>query len=398
MAEVYNVTKYVLEELRENRIDKNTVVSLLQKLNEREDIAVIGMGVKYSNTENYRELRELLREKRTLLERCSKARIDLFGLHEKEEALCKGSFIQDIASFDPEAFSMTQEEAAALTPACRVMLEAVYRTLEDGGCLGEKNADNRTGVFLGSAGEALSQSGIAASVARVFDLRGGAYVIAAGSVSSDIAIANACQAIRSKQCKTAIAGGLLLETVPLKQNFRADARFDHEDSVLSRSFDKDLGGLYLAEGAAAVLLKPLAQALEDGDRIHGVICGHSMCSSGAGESTEAVEALVQDAVESAQIDICDVDFLEFAGTPEQSAEGLELAGLISGFGRYTDKTQFCGLGSLSGNMGDLQSAAGVFRLIRLCLAMQEKTLPAQYRFNEPTDTVNLLQSPFYVSD
>ena len=55
MAEVYKLSKYVLEELRENRIDKNTVVSLIKKLNEREDIAIIGMGMKYSNTENYHD-------------------------------------------------------------------------------------------------------------------------------------------------------------------------------------------------------------------------------------------------------------------------------------------------------------------------------------------------------
>ena len=81
MAEVYKLSKYVLEELRENRIDKNTVVSLIKKLNEREDIAIIGMGMKYSNTENYHDYWDLLREKRTVVERCSKKRIDLIRDH-----------------------------------------------------------------------------------------------------------------------------------------------------------------------------------------------------------------------------------------------------------------------------------------------------------------------------
>ena len=148
MAELYKLSKYVLEELRENRIDKNTVVSLIKKFNEREDIAIIGMGMKFSHTESYNDYWDIIREKRTVIERCSKKRIDLIRDHfpkailGKEETFCKGSFIKDIEMFDPEVFSMTREEATAMNPGHRMMLQAVYRTLEDSGYLGEKNADN----------------------------------------------------------------------------------------------------------------------------------------------------------------------------------------------------------------------------------------------------------------
>ena len=434
MAEVYKLSKYVLEELRENRIDKNTVVSLIKKLNEREDIAIIGIGMKYSNTENYNDYWELLREKRTVVERCSKKRIDLIRDHfpkailAGEETYCKGSFIQDIEMFDPEVFSMTQEEATAMNPGHRMMLQAVYRTLEDGGYLGERNHDNKTGVFIGNnftkdalfsySSMALRNSnfafsfdtmlnnwssGIATKVANVFDLHGGAYMIDASCPSSTIAIANACQAIRSRQCTTAIAGGLLVDMSPIKQYNNSGWIFLHEDNILTRGFDNDPGGAYIAEGAAAVMLKPLAQALEDGDRIHGIICGHSINNNGSNgsftqSSPEDIKKVVLSAVKNAQIDINDVDYLEGEGYPGKIEEGLELSGLISGFSQLTDRKQFCGLGTISGNVGYLQSAIGVFNLIKVCLAMKHKTIPPQYRFIEPTNMVNLVKSPFYVSD
>ncbi len=413
MAEVYNLSKYVLEELRENRIDKNTVISLIQKLNEREDIAVIGMGLTYGNTENYHDFWELLREKRTEIERCPKQRVALTRSGEKEENFCKGVFFRGIEMFDPEAFSMTQEEASALHPAHRMMLQAAYRALEDSGYLGEKNSENQTGVFIGATlGGSIApfaptpenqSSGIATKLAQVFDLRGGAYVIDAGGASSAIAIANACQAIRSKQCTAAVAGGLTFEMCPVKSQISPDSLFQHADTNLTRGFDNDPGGAYLAEGAAAVVLKPLAQAIADGDRIHGVICGHAINSNGANAAftqskPDAIETLVRNAVRNAQIDIEDVDYLEAEGYPEKTEQGLELSGLISGISQLTGKRQFCALGTLSGNIGHLQGAMGVFQLIKLCLAMEHKTLPPQYRFCEPTDAVQLVKSPFYVSD
>ena len=434
MAELYKLSKYVLEELRENRIDKNTVISLIKKFNEREDIAIIGMGMKFSHTESYHDYWELLRSKQTVIERCSRRRIDLVRDHfpkvilGDEATYCKGSFIHDIEMFDPEVFSMTQEEASAMNPGHRMMLQAVYRTLEDSGYLGEKNNDNKTGVFIGNnftkdalfsySNMALRNSnfnfsfdsmlnnwssGIATKVANVFDLHGGAYMIDASCPSSTFAIANACQALRNRQCTTAIAGGLLVDMSPIKKYNNSGWIFLHEDNIVTRGFDNDPGGAYIAEGAAAVMLKPLAQAIEDGDTIHGIICGHSINNNGANgsftqSSPEDIKKVVLSAAKNAQIDINDVDYLEGEGYPGKIEEGLELSGLIAGFSQLTDKKQFCGLGTISGNVGYLQSAIGVFNLIKVVLAMKHKTIPPQYRFLEPTDMVNLVKSPFYVSD
>ncbi len=434
MAELYKLSKYVLEELRANRIDKATVISLIKKFNEREDIAIIGMGCKFHDTESYHDYWDLIRNQKTVITRCPKRRIDLIRDHfpksilKGESSYCKGSFIQDLEMFDPEAFSMSYEEACATSPGHRMILQAVYRTLEDAGYLGEKGANNKTGVFIGnnytkdtifsyaqmalqnsnyqfSFDQMLStwSSGIATKVANIFDLHGGAYAIDASCPSSTFAIANACQALRSRQCSTAIAGGLLVDMSPIKQYNNSGWIFLHEDDIITRTYDNFPGGAYIAEGAAAVMLKPLAQALEDGDTIHGIICGHAINNNGANgsftqSSVEDIKKLVQSAVKNAQVDVNDIDYLEGEGYPGKLEEGLELSGLIGGFSQLTEKKQFCGLGSISANVGYLQSAIGVFNLIKVTMAMKHKIIPPQYRFTEPTDMINFVKSPFYVSD
>ncbi len=434
MAELYKLSKYVLEELRANRIDKATVISLIKRFNEREDIAIIGMGCKFSNTENYHDYWDLILNQQTTITRCPKSRIDLIRDHfpkqilKDESTFCKGSFIEDIEMFDHDAFSMTYDEACAMSPGHRMMLQAAYRTLEDAGYLGEKGSGNKTGVFIGNNytkdtifSYALMSlhnsnynftfdnmlntwtSGIATKVANIFDLHGGAYAIDASCPSSTFAIANACQALRSRQCTTALAGGLLVDMSPIKRYNNSGWIFLHEDDIITRDMDNDPGGAYIAEGAAAVLLKPLAQALEDGDTIHGIICGHSVNSNGANgtftqSSVEDIKKLVVSAAKNAQIDINDTAYLEGEGYPNKVESGLELSGLAAGFSQLTEKKQFCGLGSISANVGYLQSAIGVFNLIKLTLAMKHKTIPPQYHFIEPSDMVNLVKSPFYISD
>jgi len=424
----------VLEELRANRIDKATAISLIKKFNEREDIAIIGMGCKLSDMEDYESYWELFKNKRTVVERCEKKRIDLIRDHFPKQILadeslyCKGSFIKDIEMFDHDIFSLSYEEGCSMNPGQRVMIQTVYRTLEDAGYLGEKNVGNKTGVFIGNnftkdalfsySQMALNNSnmnfsfeymlnnwssGLATRIANLFDLKGGAYTIDASCPSSTFAITTACQALRNKQCSMAIAGGILVDMAPIKVYNNSGWIFLHEDNITTRAYDNNPGGAYLAEGAGAVLLKPLTKAIEDGDKIHGIICGHSLNNNGASgaftqSSVEDIKKVVVSAIKNAQVDVNDIDYLEGEGYPSKMEEGLELSGLIGGFSQLTERKQFCGLGSISANVGYLQSAIGVFNLIKVLMAMKNKTIPPQYRFVEPTDMVNLTRSPFYVSD
>ncbi len=427
-------SKYILEELKQNHIQKDTAISLIKQLHEKEDIAVIGIGMKYYDTEDYNDYWNLIYSKKTVIERCSKQRIDLIRncfprpLLANESMYCKGSFIKDLHMFDYDVFSLTKAEGEAMNPGHRIILQAAYRTLEDAGYLGERNEGNKTGVFIGNnftkdflfSYSLMSlhnsaynftfdymlnnwSSGLATRISNVFNLKGPSYTIDASCPSSTVAIFNACKALHDKQCTTAIAGGLLVDMSPIKRYNNSGWIFLHEDNVITRSYDDNVGGAYIAEGAAALFLKPLSRAIEDGDRIHGIINGMAFNNNGSSgsytqSSVEDIKKVVAAAVKDAGINVEDINYLEGEGYPHKLEEGLEVAGLIAGFGQFTNKKQFCGMGSISANVGYLQSAIGVFNSIKVLLAMKNKTIPPLYHFVSPTDMVNLCKSPFYVSD
>lgn len=434
MPDINKLSRYVLEELQANRIDKSTAISLVKKLNEREDIAIIGMGCKIADTEDYNTYWEMIKNRKMTIERCSKRRIDLIRsyfpkfLSADESMYSKGTYFDDMEMFDYRFFLMTEQEAVAMNPGHRMIIQTVYRTLEDAGYLGEKNDGNRTGVFIGnnyskdllfsysrmeldnskfnySFEHMLNNwtSGLATRIARIFDMKGGAYTIDASCPSASVAIYNACQALKNGQCTTAIAGGLLADLAPLKSFTNIGWVFTHGDSAITRSYDNNSDGGYIGEAAGAVYLKPLTQAVLDGDRIHGIICGYAFNNNGAGgtytqSSVEDIKKVVIRAVKSSQVSVEEIDFLEGEGYPGKVEEGLELSGLIAGFNHFTDKRQFCGIGSISPNFGYLQSAIGAMCLIKLVMAMKEKEIPPQCHFIEPTDMVNIVKSPFYVSN
>jgi amino acid adenylation domain protein len=433
MPDYNSLSKYVLEELRENRIDKATAVSLLRKFNEHEEIAVVGIGCKLFDIEEYEKYWELIKNKSTAIKRCSERRIELIKpfmppmMVKDELSYSKGVFINDLEMFDNKIFAFTDEEATAMNPGHRMIMQAAYRAMEDAGYLGEKNIGNGTGVFIGnnftkdllmsyssftlkstrnfSFYNMLNNwsSGLATRLANIFDLKGSAYVIDASCPSSTIAIYNACQAIRNRQCTSALAGGMLIDLTPLQMMNSTGWIFQHDDKAISRSYDDNVGGSYIGEGAGLLYLKPLSKAINDGDRIHGIISWAGINCNGSNgaytqSSVEDIKNVVISTIKEAKVEVTDIDLLVGEGYTNKFEEGLELSGLIAGFSNFTNRKQFCGLSSITANIGYLQSAIGVFNMTKVILAMKDKTIPPLHHFVEPTDMINFGKSPFYVSD
>ena len=427
------ISKYILEEMKSGHVDKSFAIGLLKKVNEREDIAVIGMGCSIADIQDYDQYWELLANKKMTIKRCSSNRIQLiknqFPSWFTNDVIkyAKGTYFSDIDLFDISFFAMSEQDASSLSPGHRLVIKTAYRALEDAGYLGESNEGNKTGVFIGNnfakdlvysyARMELQNrafgfrfehmlgnwsSGLATRIAYLFNLKGGAFTLDASCPSASVAIHNACMAIRSKQCSMAIAGGMLLDLTPIKRMNNSGWVFAHGDEVISRNYDNNPGGGYCGEACGLLVLKPLKQALSDGDQIHGIICSSEFNNNGANgaftqSSAEDISKVTISAIKSAQISAEDIDYLEGEGYPAKVEEGIELCGLIDGFRAFTENRQFCAIGSISPNFGYLQSAIGAMQLIKLFLSMKNKTIPPQCHFNEPTNMVNLIRSPFYVN-
>ena len=218
--------------------------------------------------------------------------------------------------------------------------------------------------------------------------------------SSLTAIHLACEAIRKGSCALALAGGVNVSVHPNKYLLLAQGRFA---SSMGRceSFGVGGDGYVPGEGVGAVLLKPLAQAQADGDRIYGVIKGsainHGGKTNGYTVPNPAAQAeVIAAALAEARIDARTVSYIEAHGTGTALGDPIEIAGLARAFAAHTPDTGFCAIGSAKSNIGHLESAAGIAGLTKVLLQMRHRQLAPSLHAEVLNPNIDFSTTPFTV--
>lgn len=417
----------IVEMYKSGEISKKNAGILLKELeNKSEDIAIIGIGCKTPVSDNYHDLWETMKNKKSHIKSCPTERMSLFadlmgenGMN--DEYYHQGGLLSDMGMFDYKLFGITKDEAILLDPMQRVMLEVAYRTLEDGGYLGERKGTDNTGVFIGAnftikqftnyltlLGQANFQtitanwtSGLATRISNIFDLQGVSTVVESSCVGPIIGIYDACNMLKSGKLKMALVGGINNILIPDKR-ISLNEVFEHGKDVVSRPYDDNPGGNYVGEGAAALLLKPLSHAIEEGDRILGVIKSCYVNNNGAKDFTQCNAEMIAEAVHKAFVEAKvnpeEVGYVEGEGYCEKLDQALEVIGLTQGFQKFTKRKQFCALGASSTNIGYSEVAVGMFNSICCILAMKHKQIPPIYCFDYPSEIIDFCNGPFYIND
>jgi acyl transferase domain-containing protein/enoyl-CoA hydratase/carnithine racemase/acyl carrier protein len=333
----------------------------------------------------------------------------------------QGGFLTDIDRFDAAFFKTSPLEAQRMDPQQRLMLETVWRALDDAGYRpGELPQD--TGVFVGVSGQdyasLLREHGIehdgfvstgnslamvANRVSYQLDVHGPSESVDTACSSSLVALLRAADAIRSGRCRAAIAGGVNL-TLAI-EGFEGP----HQAGMLSsvgrcQSFSKSADGYVRGEGVLALLLKPLTDAVRDGDRILGVLAGGAENHGGRAGSLTAPNVKSQaELVERAMagIDPASIGYIETHGTGTSLGDPVEINGLRHAYrslmgGRDKVAAPFIGLGSVKSNIGHLEAAAGLAGVVKVLMAMRAGELPATLHCAEISPYVELQDSPFYL--
>ena len=338
--------------------------------------------------------------------------------------------LNGIEMFDAGFFGMHPREAALTDPQHRVFLECCWEAFEDAG---HDPAGTNTGVFsgcsmptyflrhvcadrpsmeafvsgyqvdsyqhlLGALGDVL-----ATRVSYKLDLRGPSMTVQTACSTSLVAVAQACQSLLLEQCDMALAGGVSI-TVPQQRGYRhtEGGMVSHDGHC--RPFDADASGTVFGSGCGVVLLKRLADALRDGDRIYALVKGAALNNDGSGKagftapSIDAQAAVIATAHAIAGIEADSISYVECHGTATPLGDPIELAGLSKAFRETTDATRFCAIGSVKGNVGHLDAAAGVTGLIKTVLALHEGVIPPTMHFRSPNPRLGLDGSPFFVAD
>ena len=295
-------------------------------------------------------------------------------------------------------------------------METVWETIENAGYTRNYLATGKVGVFVGvmwglyqlwesdrDGGKvALSSSyaSVANRVSYFFDFRGPSITLDTMCSSSLTAIHWACRSIRAGECEVAVAGGVNLSLHPQKYFQICQGKFASTDGRC-RSFGAGGDGYVPGEGVGAVLLKPLTKAVADGDHIYGVIKGSAINHGGKTNgytvpNPNAQVEVITAALQKGGIDPATISYLEAHGTGTSLGDPIEITGLTKAFREYTEKNQFCAIGSAKSNIGHLEAAAGIAGLTKVLLQMQHRQLVPTLHAVEVNPHLDFDHSPFFL--
>jgi acyl transferase domain-containing protein/NAD(P)-dependent dehydrogenase (short-subunit alcohol dehydrogenase family) len=241
----------------------------------------------------------------------------------------------------------------------------------------------------------------AGRIANRFDLGGTNCVVDAACASSLGAIHMAALELHSGRCDMAITGGLdTFNDIFMYMCFSKTPALSPTGN--SRPFHKEGDGTILGEGLGVVILKRLADAERDHDRIYAAIRGLGSSSDGKGNAIYAPSAngqrqSLRRAYAEAGVSPATVELVEAHGTGTRVGDAVEAEALSGVYREARDKGTWCAIGSVKSMIGHTKAAAGVAGLIKVALALQHKVLPPTLKVDEPLETLQPGTAPVYVN-
>jgi amino acid adenylation domain-containing protein len=339
--------------------------------------------------------------------------------------------LPDVDQFDAGFFDMRDREAALTDPQHRVFLECAWEALEDAGydpaayrgaigvfagcsmntyflnnvCRDRKAIEDFTGTFQLGDYPVLVGAGrefLATRVSYKLDLRGPSLTVQTACSTSLVAVAQACQSLLMYQADMALAGGASISFPQHRGYLHQEGGMVSADGHC-RPFDASATGTIFGSGAGVVLLKRLEDAIVDGDQIYGVILGCGLSNDGAAKvgftapSVDGQVAAIEQALAQAGVAADSISYVECHGTATPLGDPIEVVALTKAFRKSTEAQGYCAIGSVKGNIGHLDAAAGVAGLIKTALMLRNRELTPSLNFNAPNPRIAFEGGPFFVN-
>ena len=327
-----------------------------------------------------------------------------------------GGFVDEVAGFDADFFGITPREAQAMDPQQRILLEVAWEALEHAGLPPDSLSGTRTAAMMGVSAwdytilnlerhaeiDAYMSTGNphSAAVGRIsylLGLRGPAVAVDTACSSSLVAIHLACQSLRLRESDVALAGGVHLSLSPFTSIALS------KWSALSptgrcKTFDALADGFVRSEGCGVVVLKRLADAVRDGDRVLAVVRGSAINQDGRSNGMTAPNAAAQRDVITTALRLADatadsVNYVEAHGTGTILGDPIEFEALAATYGRGEGS---CALGSVKTNLGHLEAAAGVTGFVKAILAVSRGYIPPNLHFTRWNPAIDASSTRLYV--
>jgi acyl transferase domain-containing protein len=388
-------------------------------LQAKDPIAIIGMGCRFpGNVTTLQEFWDLLIHGADAVRDYPVERGDIHQFyHPDPNRLGKiytrqGGFLEGYDLFDPGFFGISALEAKQMDPQQRLLLETSWEALEDAGVVPSTLAGSQTGVFVGMCSSdyaivvqrssvmainAYTNAGGERSIAAnrlsyLFDFRGPSMSIDTACSSSLVGLHLACESLRKGECTLALAAGVNIVLDPRMTVGFCQAHM-LSPGGRCRTFDAGADGYVRGEGAGVVVLKPLAQALADGNPIYACILATGINQDGKtpggmvqpGRASQ--EALLRHVYEQAGIAPHQVQYVEAHGTGTPVGDPIECTALGNVLGKHRPAGEWLHIGSVKTNIGHLEGGSGIAGLIKAALALKHRQIPPNLHFQTPNPQI-----------
>lgn len=383
-------------------------------------IAIIGMGCRFpKGLESIDKLWQALKTKFSAIDTVPPARwtVDRYyssnPIAKGKAYMHRGGFLtHDVSQFDAAFFGISPRDAENMDPQQRLLLEVVWEAFENSGLSLPDYAGRQVGVYAGGfmldhmitqmtpANRSMINQNTAAGmmmtmlsnrISHTYDLRGPSLSIDTACSSSLVAFHYACQDLWRGVTEMAIVGGSNVMLRPEYPMGMCKGHFLAKDGEC-KSFDSRADGYGRGEGAGAVLLKPLAAALADGDPILATVIGTGSNQDGhtpgiSMPSGEAQAALIRETINRYGIDPREVRYVECHGTGTAIGDPTEARAIGSVYGAARQGLSPTVIGSVKSNIGHLEAAAGVAGIIKAVLTLMYRQALPLANLQEPNPDI-----------
>lgn len=375
-------------------------------------IAIIGISGRFPMAENCDELWSLLKNGTAAY---SKIPDERWSQHYNDKNYTSvGAFLDDIDAFDHAFFNITPIEAERMDPQERLFLQTAYHAIQDAGISFENLSGKAVGCYVGVMNHSYSQLttesheqgnpsslfwSIANRASYLFNWRGPSFAIDSACSSSLTALHTAVMALKNDDCDVAVVGGVNLIVHPRQYEDLCQLHM-LSPSGKCQPFAEGSDGFVDGEGIVCVVVKRYQDAINDSDKIYGVIRSSAINAGGKANgytapNPDAQASMIKKALQRAKLTPADIGYIEAHGTGTELGDPIEVRGITKAF--ETSDKQSIAMGSIKGNLGHLESAAGLTSVIKALLQMKHKMIAPSIHCNRENPHLQLINSPVYLN-
>lgn len=335
----------------------------------------------------------------------------------------KGGYMSSIDVFDYDFFGIPFIEAETMDPVQRAIFQTTIKALWDAGYKEKQLNNSKTGVFVGNSNTAtetykqylmkcddtlknISLAGnltsvLSSRISYYLNLKGTSVVVDTACSSGLAALHLACIELSRGECNLAIVAGAKINLLPPIMQ-KEDLGICSADGY-TRTFDLNSQGTGIGEGVISLILKPLQKAKEDRDNIYAIIKGSALNQDGksvgiTAPNVQSQADLLMTTWRKSNVDPEKIQYVEAHGTATKLGDVVEIEAITKAFRQFTNKRQFCAIGSVKSNVGHTDAISGLVGLVKCIFAINEKKIPATLHFESPNRAINFIDSPVYVNE